>query len=301
LGRENPYKDISKDNSGAAEQQPVNPALNDVSDKEKHIAAVHLTNVILDSYEQLHVFANMALPISKKKVNKLVAEGELDLSIQVPYDAGKHMSAGELIETYNEQVKDALTVSEEFKETVRPPLIRVLEKSGAGMSDGQFIIYAFGKDIAVKGIQVYQIKKNGSDIVDSIREYTAAYREGMRPSGSPVSQNEVKRDTEERSHTVKKEKQQRRETKYEEPEESVQTIIPPDFGNKETMDLINRTHEEIHGKSGAEDDSSASWRTKKGRGGSNKNKHYSSGQKNSGRKKKSDIQDAEIIDENPLD
>jgi hypothetical protein len=128
LGRENPYKDISKDNSGAAEQQPVNPALNDVSDKEKHIAAVHLTNVILDSYEQLHVFANMALPISKKKVNKLVAEGELDLSIQVPYDAGKHMSAGELIETYNEQVKDALTVSEEFKETVRPPLIRVLEK-----------------------------------------------------------------------------------------------------------------------------------------------------------------------------
>ena len=98
------------------------------------------------------------MQVSEKKLNKLQAEGEINLNAMIDYDYGKKMRAGEFFVEYNNQVKNILTVSDEFKEEVTPVLERVLAKRGIGLTDEQLLMYMFGKDIAAKSIIFFQQK-----------------------------------------------------------------------------------------------------------------------------------------------
>jgi hypothetical protein len=178
---ENPYANLSGDApSGGGEKKsaPFNPAMNDIPDADKSLGAEHLTNLILGGYEQLHVFGNQMLQFPERKIRKLVSEGEIDLSIRIPYEMDKTISAGEFIQEFNEQNKDTLSVSKEFKKDVKPVLKRVLEKRGAGITDEQYLAYAFGKDIIVKGVIIAQMRSTMNDMIEVIKEQTIAFREG---------------------------------------------------------------------------------------------------------------------------
>jgi hypothetical protein len=88
------------------------------------------------------------------------AQGKLDLSMQIPVtDTGDTMSVGEFVAQYNEQSANALEYDKEFGYKVRPAMIRVFMKRGWGMTDEQFLLYMFGKDIAVKVGIMFQLKK----------------------------------------------------------------------------------------------------------------------------------------------
>jgi hypothetical protein len=165
--------------------------MNNVSDADMKMGAEHMAKLFIDGYEQLHVFANKGLQISEKKLRKLEAEGEIDLSIEIPYDYGKTITAGEFVKEFNEQNKDTLTVSKEFKKEVTPVLTRVLQKRGAGLSDEQYLAFIIGKDIVVKGVIVSQVISTQRDMINVIKEYTQAIKEngGVQPPKQNVERN----------------------------------------------------------------------------------------------------------------
>lgn len=171
-------------NSGAA---PLNPAMNGIPSAEKKMGAEQLAKLLVDAYEQLNIFANRGLQISPRKVRKLVADGEIDLSVQVPYDYGKTISAGEFIETINEQNKDIFSVSKEFKREITPPLVRILEKRGAGLTDEQFVGYMLGKDVLLKGFMAFGVMGAIKDAIEVIKEYTIAAKEGGYVTPPPTA------------------------------------------------------------------------------------------------------------------
>lgn len=191
-GNENPYNMLNDDfgaSLGQAQRggsEPVNPAMNNLPDGDKKMGAEHMAKLIVDGYEQLHVFANKGLQFPERKLRKLVAEGEIDLSVEIPYDYGKTITAGEFIQDFNEQNKDTLTVSKEFKKEVTPVLTRVLAKRGAGVTDEQYLMYMFGKDILVKGVIFSQIRGSMTDMINVIKEYTVAMKEngGVPPQAA---------------------------------------------------------------------------------------------------------------------
>ena len=188
----NMLKDDLSSNLGQSQgggSAPFNPTLNNLSEADKQKGAEHLAKIIIDGYEQIHVFANKGLQISEKKVRKMVAEGEIDLSVQIPYDYGKTISAGEFIQDFNEQNKDTLTVSKEFKKDVTPVLTRVLAKRGASLTDEQMLMFLFGKDILVKGVIFTQIRGTMTDMVEVIKEYTIAVRENGGVPTQPMAAN----------------------------------------------------------------------------------------------------------------
>jgi hypothetical protein len=179
---ENPYNMLNDDfgasiGSSQKPNAPLNPSMNNVSDADMKMGAEHMAKLFIDGYEQLHVFANKGLQISEKKLRKLEAEGEIDLSIEIPYDYGKTITAGEFVKEFNEQNKDTLTVSKEFKKEVTPVLTRVLQKRGAGLSDEQYLAFIIGKDIVVKGVIVSQVIGTQRDMINVIKEYTQAIKE----------------------------------------------------------------------------------------------------------------------------
>jgi hypothetical protein len=147
-----------------------------------------MAKLIVDGYEQLHVFGNKMLQISERKVRKMVSDGEIDVNVQIPYEYGKTISVSDFIQDFNEQNKDTLTVSKEFKKEVTPVLTRVLQKRGAGVTDEQYLGYLFGKDILVKGVIVSQIRGTMNDMFDVMKEYTQALKEnGVTAEGVPVN------------------------------------------------------------------------------------------------------------------
>lgn len=167
------------------EPKPFNPEMNDLPKKEKEMAASHVANMIMQGYEFMHGVANKGMMFSEKKLNKLSREGEVDFGIQIPYDYASNdtMSAGEFIKEFNEQQKDALVVSKEFKEEVTPVLERVLKKRGVGMTDEQYLIFLFGKDIAIKSTQFIAARGQMSEIINQLKEMTAELK-SSRGGGS---------------------------------------------------------------------------------------------------------------------
>lgn len=154
-------------------REPINPELSGVPKKEKEMAASHMAKLILQGYEWIHDLGNKGLKVSEKKLNKLQADGEMNLNAMIDYDYGKKMRAGDFFKEYNNQVEGILKVSDEFKEEVTPVLERVLAKRGVGMTDEQLLMFMFGKDIAAKSMMFFQQKQQLNFMIQSIKEATA--------------------------------------------------------------------------------------------------------------------------------
>ena len=205
IGKENPYEMLNGDKSsgggnsgggGGGGQKSagasINPAMNNIPDKDKAMAAEHLAKLIIDAYEGLNAAGNQLCKFPESKLRKLEAAGEIDLSVEIPYDYGKTIQAGQFIKEFNEQNKDTLSVSKEFKKEILPPLTRVLEKHGAGVTDEQMVGYLFVKDIGIKAVLVGQMRGTMNDMISVITEYTAAIKSGQaspRPQAQPQQQS----------------------------------------------------------------------------------------------------------------
>jgi hypothetical protein len=195
---ENPYENLGGDSpssggggGGRSTPPPINPSMNDVNDSDKKLGAQHMAKLLVDGYEQLHVFANKSLQFNEKKLRKLVAEGEIDLGVQIPYELDKYISAGEFVQEFNEQNKDTLTVSREFKKEVTPVLTRVLEKRGASLTDEQYLGFLVGKDVVVKAFIVAQMRSTMNDVINVIKEYTIAVKTNGAPTPPPRPQQQA--------------------------------------------------------------------------------------------------------------
>jgi hypothetical protein len=148
-----------------------NPAMNDLDNKDKKIACESLVDTVLDAYEQAHRYAQYVVKVDEETLMQKQAQGKLDLSMQIPVsETGDTMSVGEFVANYNEQSANALKYDKDFGYQVRPAMIRVFMKRGWGMTDEQFLMYMFGKDIAIKVGIMFQLRKTINGTLDTIEK-----------------------------------------------------------------------------------------------------------------------------------
>jgi hypothetical protein len=180
LGGTNPYDNLNGESSfsggggggkSSDGQKPINPSMGDLPPHERKQAAEHLADLAISGYEMLHVFGNKALQISNSKIKKLVAKEIIDLNINIPFGTGT-ITAEQFIQQYNEEVSDALSVSNKFKKDVRPPLVRVLEKRGLGATDEQQLFTIVIMDLVTKGGVIYQALSTQKEMIKVIQERT---------------------------------------------------------------------------------------------------------------------------------
>ena len=233
---ENPYNMLGGDgqpsnNSGQTNPPPpFNPSMNNIPDGDKKMGAQHMAKLLVDGYEQLHVFGNKALQVPERKIRKMEKEGVIDLTIPIPYEYGKTITAGEFLQDFNEQNKDALTVSKEFKKEVTPVLTRVLEKRGAGLTDEQYLGYLVGKDLIVKLVIVAQLRSTMNDMINVIKDYTEATRAGN--GVPPQPQASTPQPTAPQPTAP--------QPQYQEPEHSA-----PDFNFQDNEVVVNSTVQQM--------------------------------------------------------
>jgi len=165
------------------EQQPLaNPDLNDLDDKDKRYATEQMVDVVLDGYEKITGLANNLVQIKEKKVQELIAKGEIDPRTRIPIDiSGNSVSVNEFVKDYNEQTAEAIQTSPDFKKKVRPAMVRVFEKRGIGMTDEQFLMYMFGTDIVQKGAVVVSLRNNVSNIMNMMKDLSQQRMDTQAP------------------------------------------------------------------------------------------------------------------------
>ena len=170
------------------EREPFNKEMNELPKKEKEMAAHHVANMILQVYEGLNHLDNQGMVFNEKKLNKLQQEGEVDFSIRIPlnYKSNETITAAEFIDDFNSQRRNALKVTQEFKDEVTPILERVLRKRGVGMTDEQMLVFLFGKDIAIKGQEFLVARQQMGDIIDMLKEQTLEMKKGNFRSQMPT-------------------------------------------------------------------------------------------------------------------
>ena len=180
---------VGESGGGQSEPSFFNPAMNDLSDREKNQASEQLADIILDGYEKLHELGNFAIQIKERKLKKLEKEGKISTSMQIPYDdAGNTISINEFVNDYNSQVSTALKVEPEFKAEVKPPLVRVLAKKGAGMTDEAFLLTKFGMDLVPKMVIIGSILRSQKEMIEMWGEMYQS------TNGEPVKPNPIKRE-----------------------------------------------------------------------------------------------------------
>lgn len=148
------------------EYEPFNQEMNELSKKDARKATKYAATMIMQGYELMHHFANKAVAFPKKKINALVQKGELDLSLELPFDeSGETITVAEFIRESDEQNAELFTVSDEFKSEAMPLLEKVLEKRKIGMTDEQMLGFVVAKDIGIKVVQFGAAKSMQKDMM----------------------------------------------------------------------------------------------------------------------------------------
>lgn len=172
------------------EDKPFNPSYNELGNKEKQMGAEMIADVVVDGYARLKKGMGTLSSISENKLEREFAEGNINPNLQLPIDEyGNTASIREFVKEFNETSKEAFDTPEDFKDKVKPPLIRVFKKRGVGMTDEQLLLYYFGTDFATAGITAFGLKKSADGILKQLREQTDMMRSpATPPPPSPTPQ-----------------------------------------------------------------------------------------------------------------
>ena len=158
--------------------------LNDLPKGDKKKAAKQMTEMVLEGYSSICSFAGGFANMNEGQLLQMQTEGKIDLRMAVPVSPQEAVGVVDFVQSYNTQIDEAMEVSDEFKESVKEPMTRVFEKKGLGMTDEQFLLVMFGKDIITKTATTLALKKQLARTLELVHEQ---YREaGSTPTPPPV-------------------------------------------------------------------------------------------------------------------
>jgi len=174
----------------------TNEAVNELEGKDKKLATKQLVTTVLDGYEMLHELGKNFVKYPEDKLREKIMSKKIDPEMTLPIDAsGTEVGVVEFFEGFNQQAEEAISYDPAFGEKVRPAMERVFAKRGWGMTDEQFLMVAFGKDIAWKGVQIASLKKTANAIVDAFervqKEKIAHEKKAQREYVEPIRPDSI--------------------------------------------------------------------------------------------------------------
>ena len=171
-----------------------NPAMNQLDDKERMMAATQMADAMIDTYETVMGYSGKLAQHKESKVQELIEDGLIDGNRRIPVDEdGNTVGVMEFIKAYNDGCMEAGKVAPSFKKKVRPPLIRICAKRGWGMSDEQLVAFAVVQDVAIRSATLYSMHKNVKDILnrmveENVENRNLAKKQAQRPQPQPQPQ-----------------------------------------------------------------------------------------------------------------
>ena len=173
-----------------------NPQMEELDNKDKKLAAKQLVQTVLDGYEMLHEVGKNFVKYPEEKLQEKIINQEIDPTMEIPLDEnGNTTNPVEFFQSFNEQAEEAISYDPEFGDKVRPAMERVFAKKGWGMTDEQYLLIAFGKDIAWKSVQIMNLKKTANGIMNTFEKLQKDKIEAIRQQGRAQRPTQVTPDS----------------------------------------------------------------------------------------------------------
>lgn len=174
-----------------------NEGMEELDNKDKKFAAKQLVQTVLDGYEMLHELGKNFVKYPEDKIQEKIIKQEIDPTMTIPLDElGNTTNVVEFFSEFNSQAEEAISYDPEFGEKVRPAMERVFAKKGWGMTDEQFLMVAFGKDIAWKSVQIFTLKKTAKGIMNTFEQLQQQKIEAIRQSNArPIREESLEADS----------------------------------------------------------------------------------------------------------
>lgn len=164
----------------------INPVINDLDDREKRASSEALVDTVLDVYESLHQFGANAVKFSEDEMRKLILEGKLDPNRLVTVDEmGNQVSISQFVTEFNAQVDEAIAPDPSFRKKVTPVMVRVFMKRGWGMTDEQYLMALFGKDIFSKAAIGVGLRKSINLVISTLIDEKESQRVQQEMASMP--------------------------------------------------------------------------------------------------------------------
>jgi hypothetical protein len=163
----------------------INPAYNELEEREKTLASEQLVDTLLDGFDTLHQLPIRYAKVSEDKLRDLVMKGEIDQRALIPISANEQVPIDVFFHQFNDQVEDALAPDPAFRKKVRKPLVNIFKKKGWGMTDEQFVMVATAQYVFTKGLMFKALKDNGKEIINMLRADMDRRREESQMANTP--------------------------------------------------------------------------------------------------------------------
>ncbi len=237
----------------------MNPQMDELPKAEKRKAAEQAADAMIGGYAYLIGHAHKLAIISVRTLDKMEKKGEIiSKDMVIPYSRGQNAPLINVVEQWNYAIKSKFSVSNEFRENIKPPLVRILERKGIGLSDEGVCLYELAKELINQGINLKEARDDRREFIDQLKELNqtlknnGAYYQANAPTPPPPQQqaaaNNVQAEPAEKepvySAGPSASNQDQSKVMYAEPEEmrepgnnNTTPVAPePNAGNEETVE-----------------------------------------------------------------
>ncbi len=159
--------------------------LNDMPKGDKKKAAQQMVDMVLEGYSSICSFTGNYANMNEGQLLEMQAEGKIDLRMPIPVSPSERVGVVDFVQSFNSQIDEAMEVSDEFKEQVKPPMTRIFEKKGVGMTDEQFLLVMFGKDIITKTATTIALKRQLTKTLELVYDQYQTSGQPMPPPPPP--------------------------------------------------------------------------------------------------------------------
>lgn len=176
---------------------PVNPipGSQQLPPAEARRGAEMITDMILSGYKTAHKIAYKLVEVDDNRLINLHIDGKIDMNMRIPLNAEqtKHLVLTDFFKSFNSQAKTALTVSQQFIDSVREPMINCCIKWGWTAPEEYYVLYKFGEDIGIKVMMVAGLMKSTKQMMKMFmyahEENKKMHQEKIRMHEEQMAQN----------------------------------------------------------------------------------------------------------------
>ena len=143
------------------------------SPEEIRTEAEQMVKLILKGYDKLHGVGRWVGKVDDNQLMNLHMQKKIDLDYQLPLGT-KHVAVREFFAGYNQEIDENIIVTEEFKEAVTPPLVRIAIKRGWSMGDEMYVMMLAAEDLGTKMSMLIGLKKSANLILDACMQIMKA-------------------------------------------------------------------------------------------------------------------------------
>jgi hypothetical protein len=171
------FQSSNNANSGTANQKiqqdplsNINSGYNELDDKQKKQSSEQLVDMILDGFEFTHQFAIKNAQVDDDELRGLIIQEKINPNRQIPISDRQSVGVQEFFAEFNNQVADGLSPDPAFRKKIKPPLVRIFQKRGYGLTDEQYVLGLGIQYVITKGMMWSAFKKTSRSILNMLQD-----------------------------------------------------------------------------------------------------------------------------------